>query len=318
MAAEHKAGFDSEDDDNFNVDEPPTKKVISVTFFLTINKKYPPKKYIVGFKKLIETRDKYFPTYSIWLYIDETVPLDHETRVLAHATPNVEVKYFSFPNQPVHVKCGARLLVLHDNTVEVALIRDLDAPLTALDAEYVTDFEQDNSVAILRYHEAFFTKKHLTKLGIHKNIFRTFDDVFPSTSDSDDEWENFYKNKTESDSEAYEQDDNCHGGGISVKLQTGLFQPLSLPKYADFIKQNPEWLGENEEKRGFDEHYITKHLIRKAPTTNVSVVMFISGNQRLKITKQRMGQWVTYKSVIANPKSLNDKEIVRTLLDFSG
>jgi hypothetical protein len=274
-------------------------KVISLSFFICNELKSD--KYIDGFKEMIKTRDKHFPGWVIWLYVDETVPNNHETIILANGAADVIVKFFNFPMKDAYVKAGARALPCHEaDQVDVFISRDIDSPLTELDAKIVRNFLTDTKAVVLRYHEVFPYERYLKKIGgsvtkakgvKRKYNVRSCEEVFPEIRPS-------------KDTDYYTHPDSFIGGGLGVKLRAS-GSPESYLRYEDFMIKHPDLLKDSPQRRGYDEHYFAA-TFAELPNQSVEVVM---------MRGKRSGQLVLFEDV-CNAEGSYSKKIVPSLIEY--
>jgi hypothetical protein len=271
-------------------------KVISLSFFICndLNSE----KYEDGFVEMIKTRDKHFPDWIIWLYIDDTVPKDHKTVLLAKQSVNVVLKDFNFSMKEAYVKAGARALPCHEaDQVEVFISRDIDSPLTALDARIVNEFLADSNAVVLRYHEVFPFEKFLKSIGRkfkgvkRKYNVRSCEETFPEI-------------KLLKNCDYYSHPNSFIGCGLGVKLRMPE-SPSAYLDYEEFMLQNPNLLSDNPQRRGYDEHYFAA-AFSELPNMSVEVVM---------MRGKREGEFVLFSDICSAEGSYAKKD-VPSLMDY--
>lgn len=245
-------------------------------------------RYIAGVFEIIRTRNLYFTdwhihiTYDITLYLNPTIGKFFQ--LIQH--------YADYPdnrlsvqqnrkdtNQAIYVKAGHRFLpITKDNKcnmkinyqdIEYILFRDIDSPLTQKDRQFVDEWINSDTHAIMSYHCVAINYSELESKGI-THIFSS--------------GEEYHDNNDQLIQEQKKNHMTYAAGGVSinVKLLSKLVT-LPLPSYFEFTNQHLDHYRKSFKNKlsdfelriaiFFDEYYLAKHLnineqdILKVPMT---------------------------------------------------
>ena len=114
-------------------------------------------RYIHGLEQNLKLRDRYFPSWIIYLYLDQTLVYDCEINEILKKANDVRVIPFFVnhrdpsANGMINHHAVQRYKVLWDKSVDVCIIRDIDQLLTAEDAKLVNSWIDGTNYLYLVY-----------------------------------------------------------------------------------------------------------------------------------------------------------------------
>lgn len=98
-------------------------------------------RYLLGLSENITLRDKYFPGWEIYLYLEDWLKDDTAVKAIIDGAKDLKVIPFSTKiYEKRHHAAFERYRVLWDTDVKVSIIRDVDQLLTAEDARLVDEW----------------------------------------------------------------------------------------------------------------------------------------------------------------------------------
>jgi hypothetical protein len=282
------------------------RNVISYSLFLSGNVSMFGK-YIAGLFQNWECRDKYFPGWTIVIYYDQSVcenasygvrllkMLQQQSIVELHLVKGLE-------NQPVYVRAAYRFLAGDD--VEhnaIVLFRDLDSPLTQLDAMYVAEWINANHEPVLQYYAPDQFNYH----GFASEMLHV----------KTKQWEKYFTFPPQSTETTITKANSFAAGGTALNLKLLLKDTAYNPcDYTSFVNSKldgyiQEFKGGNA--RGFDEVYLS-HCLGKVSAYTVPMVLIDFGDLR--------GRWYVLHDLILAPANQAFTATIlshcRPLLDF--
>lgn len=203
-------------------------------------------KYIIGVFETVESRNKYFPDWTIAIYYDNSVEKNTEygNKLLQFLKTQKNIELYLVKGlelYPVYVRAGYRFSAMENSKNTIVLFRDLDSPLTESDSKITQEWIL-SGVPILQYYSV----DHISNKNLSEQV---------------------YKNLTKyCDFQAVQDGDSCitsttfAGGGTGINMLSIATNKITIKHYISFAKEKMYEFNQlyfsDKLARGFDEWYL--------------------------------------------------------------